>query len=68
MRKIIIIAAVFSFIIMSQISYAYTIGGAYAKLISCDWGKYGYEYGYIGTYKVNGEIYRVFFGNKYCQY
>ncbi len=22
---------------------AYTIGGMYATLISCDWGKYGYN-------------------------
>lgn len=46
---------------------AYTIGGAYARLLSCEWGKVGYEYGNIGTYDVNGEIYQVFFGNSYCQ-
>lgn len=47
---------------------AYTIGGAYASLVSCDWGQFGYEYGYIGTYKVNGQLYQVFFGSNYCQY
>jgi len=50
------------------IAQAYTIGGAYARLISCKWGQYGYEYGNIGTYDVNGEIYQIFFGNNYCQY
>lgn len=47
---------------------AYTIGGAYASLIKCEWGNYGYEYGYIGTYNVNGKIYSIFFGSKYCEY
>lgn len=47
---------------------AYTIGGAYARLISCDWGQYGYEFGNIGTYDVNGEIYRIFFGSNYCEH
>ena len=54
--------------IFSTTANAYTIGGAYAQLISCDWGQYGYEYGYIGTYKVNGDIYRIFFGSSYCEY
>ena len=43
---------------------AYTIGGAYASLLSYDWG----EYGNIGTYEVNGQIYRIFFGDSYCEY
>jgi hypothetical protein len=47
---------------------AYTIGGAYASLVSCEWGQYGYEYGNIGTYDVNGKRYSVFFGNNYCEY
>jgi hypothetical protein len=47
---------------------AYTIGGAYASLISCEWGQYGYEYGNIGTYDVNGKNYSVFFGNNNCKY
>ena len=42
-------------LIMSISAQAYTIGGAYASLVSCDWGQYGYEYGYIGTYNVNGK-------------
>ena len=47
---------------------AYTIGGAYATLVSCVWGQYGYEYGNIGTYNVNGKLYEIFFGNSYCEY
>ena len=47
----------------------YFIGGEYAQLLSCEWGSYGYKYGYIGTYKTSrGAIYTVFFGNNYCQY
>lgn len=45
---------------------AHTIGGAYASLVSCEWGQLGYEYGYIGTYNVNGKMIQQFFGNKYC--
>ncbi|WP_323593075.1 hypothetical protein [Aliarcobacter butzleri] len=48
--------------------YAYDVGGAYARLINCNWGQYGYEYGYIGTYDVNGKIYQIYFGPNYCQY
>jgi hypothetical protein len=47
---------------------AYTIGGAYASLVSCEWGQYGYQYGNIGTYNVNGKLYQVFFGSSYCEY
>jgi len=56
MKKIII------FILISTYANAYTIGG------SCKWGKYGYKYGNIGTYKMNGKIYQIFFGNNYCEY
>jgi hypothetical protein len=45
---------------------AFTIGGAFAQLINCKWGQYGYEYGYIGTYKVDKQIISMFFGNNYC--
>jgi len=55
-------------LIMSISAQAYNIGGAYASLVSCDWGKYGYEQGYIGTYNVNGKMYQIFFGSNYCQY
>lgn len=55
-------------LIMSISAQAYTVGGAYASLVSCDWGQYGYEHGYIGTYNVNGKMYQIFFGNNYCQY
>ena len=45
---------------------AYTIGGAYARLVSCDYGQWGYQYGNIGTYEVNGQYYQIFFGSGYC--
>lgn len=48
---------------------AYTIGGMYVRLIDCSWGQYGYQHGYIGTYKdSSGKFYQVFFGSNYCQY
>ncbi len=59
------------FVLMLSVSVsvqAYTIGGAYASFVSCDYGQYGYEYGYIGTYDVNGKKYQIFFGSNYCQY
>ena len=56
------------FLAMSNSVQAYMIGGAYAYLISCDYGAYGYKYGNIGTYKVNGQIYQIFFGSDYCEY
>ena len=55
-------------IALSVSSQAYTIGGAYASLISCEWGQYGYQYGNIGTYNVNGKTYQIFFGSSYCEY
>ena len=45
---------------------AHEIGGAYARLIKCEWGQYGYEYGNIGTYEVNNQIIKEFFGSNYC--
>ncbi len=48
---------------------AYTIGGMYVSLVDCSWGQYGYQHGYIGTYKdSNGKLYQVFFGSNYCQH
>jgi len=62
MKKLLIICALISS------ANAYNIGGAYATLVSCDYGQYGYQYGYIGTYNVNGMFYKEFFGNRFCQY
>ena len=61
---------IFSSVLMMSQSYAYDIGGAFATLESCKWGQYGYEYGYIGTYKIAGQSqrYQVFFGDSYCEY
>ena len=56
------------FFLFNNVGHAYNIGGAYAHLVSCEWGQYGYEYGYIGTYEVNGQYYKVFFGSNYCEY
>ena len=67
MKKLIMAAAIVAF--SATAASAYYIGGQYATLISCDWGKWGYQYGYIATYKTtSGDIYRVFSGNNYCQY
>jgi len=55
-----------SFLFATQ-TYAYSIGGAYATLISCTWGQYGNQSGNIGTYRVNGQIFTVFFGSSWCQ-
>lgn len=60
--------AVSMFVALTSQAMSYTIGDAYAHLISCDWGQWGYEYGYIGTYKVNQQVYRVFFGSTYCEF
>lgn len=57
-----------SLLALSSSAFSYEIGGAYARLIKCEWGQYGYEYGNIGTYDVNGKIYQIFFGKKYCEY
>ena len=65
MKKIIVVIAAMTLTVSAQ---AYTIGGAYASLVSCDYGQYGYKYGNIGTYNVNGKIYQIFFGSSYCKY
>ena len=57
-----------SLLLFSASVPAFTIGGAYASLISCEWGQYGYKHGYIGTYSVNGRIVTIFSGSTYCKY
>ena len=66
MKKLLV--AIMLIIGLSISANAYTIGGAYASLQSCNYGNYGYEYGNIGTYNVNGKLYQVFFGSNYCEY
>lgn len=62
-------AIAFSILMVTSFSaFSYDIGGAYAKLLSCKFGKWGYDYGYIGTYQMQGDIFQVYFGNNYCQY
>ena len=63
--SMIIFGIVLSF---ANLSFAYTIGGAYASLVNCSWGQWGYQYGNIGTYEVNGQYYQIFFGTNWCQY
>jgi hypothetical protein len=55
-------------LLISTNTFAYSIGGAYATLISCTYGQWGHQYGNIGTYNVNGQVYTVFFGSNFCQY
>ena len=62
MKTLILIA------ILTSQAFTYQIGGAYATLIDCTHGQYGYDHGYVGTYKVNGQIYRIFFKSTYCEY
>jgi hypothetical protein len=62
------IALIIMLLLASTSVFSYTIGGAYASLLSCDWGQYGYEYGNIGTYNVNGKKYQIFFGSKDCEF
>jgi len=63
-----LITTIIMTIMLATSAQAYTIGGAYASLQNCSYGEYGYEYGNIGTYNVNGKIYQVFFGSNYCEY
>ncbi len=65
MKKILLLI---SSLFIYSTANSYEIGGAYAQLLNCKWGQYGYEYGYIGTYKANNQIYSIFFGNNYCSY
>lgn len=64
MRKLLLLTLLLSFN-----TQAYDIGGMYAQLLSCDWTRHGYTYGYMGTYRgTDGGIYKIFFGDNYCQY
>lgn len=65
MKKILTLITLM-FLSASPNIYAHMIGGAYARLIKCEWGQYGYEYGNIGTYEVNGQTIKQFFGSNYC--
>ena len=67
MKKL-LLAAAFATVAAGSAS-AYFIGGEYATLLSCNWGQYGYQHGWIGTYQTgSGGIYNIFFGSNYCQY
>ena len=65
MKKV-ICAIVFA---LASSASAYYIGGEYVTLQKCSYEQWGYEYGYVGTYKSSGgKTYQVFFGSKYCEY
>lgn len=69
MRRIVLIA----FLFILNFAHAYVIGGKYYTLVSCKYGQFkvGYEinYGYIGIYDGgDGDVYKIFFGENYCQY
>ncbi|WP_198305879.1 hypothetical protein [Arcobacter vandammei] len=70
-KHILLILSIFILTLCSSAN-AYMIGGAYANLEKFDWGQFGYEYGYIGTYKVgfgtSAKYYQIYFGQNYCQY
>ena len=69
MRNLLSAFLVSSMLIFPVGASAYTIGGMYVSLVSCDWGQYGYEYGYIGIYEGNdGQTFQQFFGDSYCEY
>ena len=72
MKKLLFCAVLASVIFSSftSVSFAYTINGQYARLVSCE---YGYsavrgESGYTGVYEVLGEMWTVYFGGNYCSY
>ena len=65
MKKILTVFLV-SLLLMGPVS-AYQIGGAFASLVTCEYGQMGYQYGFIGTYNLNGQYYTVFFGHNYCE-
>jgi hypothetical protein len=65
-NKLVMLITIATLLSVALSANAYTIGGAYAQLVSCDYGQYGNEYGYLGTYEVNGRYYQVFFGSNYC--
>jgi len=68
-NKLVKIFLTFSFAVAGiPIALAYTIGGAYASQVSCTWGQFGNQFGWIGTYSVNGQMISQFFGNTFCPY
>jgi len=62
------ILALCSVLLVPGFSFAHSINGVYASLVSCD---YSYssvrgESGYTGTYKARGEYFTQYFGGNYC--
>lgn len=61
MKKV-ICAIIFAFVSSAS---AYCINGEYVTLNKCSYERFGYEYGYVETYKgTSGATYRVFFENR----
>lgn len=69
MKKFLVAAVIAISTLISMPAKSYTIGGEYARLISCNWGSQGYNHGYVGLYETaRGVRYEIFFGNNYCEY
>lgn len=68
MKHLILAALLLASPMLATNANAYMIGGMYARLLSCNYGQVGYQFGYTGTYDANGTIYQVYFGSNYCQY
>ena len=65
--KLFVIIATFALYICN--ANAYYIDNKYVTLIDCSYGRFGYDYGYVGIYKDSWDnLYKVFFGSKYCEY
>ncbi|RDU65150.1 hypothetical protein [Helicobacter sp. MIT 14-3879] len=66
MKKIII--AIASTMLYAVILNAFFLGNKSLTLLKCNYGQWGYEYGYIGIYEdSDNNIYKIFFGNNWCQ-
>ena len=62
-----LLMSMFLILAASTTLQAYEINGMYGSLVTCTYGQYDYQYGNIGIYNVNGQMYRVFFGSNYCE-
>ncbi|MGX2982619.1 hypothetical protein [Helicobacter sp. 23-1045] len=66
-RKLFAIIAIASLYICS--ANAYFFNNKHLRLIDCSYGRFGYDYGYVGIYKDSSDnLYKIFFGSKYCEY
>jgi len=59
--------ALCSMAMLTSSASAYYIGNKNFRLIKCEYGQMGYNWGNIGTYQNGNEIYKVFFGKEWCE-